>query len=110
MPAPPWQVAAGLDATIDGWLRSGYVKPCLAADCALAPTFGCSAPLPRSLHPGLARALADRGVTELYAHQAEAFDLASSGRHFVVATPTASGKSLCFHLPILHALAHDRDA
>jgi DEAD/DEAH box helicase domain-containing protein len=110
MPAPPWQVAAGLDATVDGWLRSGYVKPCLAADCALAPAFGCSAPLPRSLHPGLARALADRGVTELYAHQAEAFELASSGRHFVVATPTASGKSLCFHLPILQALAHDRDA
>ena len=110
MPAPPWQVAAGLDATIAGWLRSGYVKPCLAADRALAPSSARLAPLPPSLHEGLARALADRGVTELYAHQAEAFDLASSGRHFVVATPTASGKSLCFHLPILHALAHDQGA
>jgi len=110
MPAPPWQVAAGLDATIEGWLRSGYVKPCLAADRALAPASGRLAPLPPSLHEGLGRALSDRGVTELYAHQAEAFNLASSGRHFVVATPTASGKSLCFHLPILHALARDPGA
>src|SRR5689334_4786265 len=110
MPAPPWQVAAGLDATIQGWLRSGYVKPCLAADRAVPPSKGRPSPLPRSLHAGLARALAERGVTELYAHQAEAFELASSGKHFVVATPTASGKSLCFHLPVLQALAHDPDA
>jgi DEAD/DEAH box helicase domain-containing protein len=110
MPAPPWHVAAGLQATVEGWLRSGYVKPCLAADRAFDPSQGRSLPLPPSLHPGLARALGDRGVTELYAHQAEAFDLALSGRHFVVATPTASGKSLCFHLPILQTLAHDRDA
>jgi DEAD/DEAH box helicase domain-containing protein len=110
MPAPPWHVAAGLDATVQGWLRSGYIKPCLAADRALAPSVGRLSPLPRSLDEGLARALAERGVTELYAHQAEAFELATSGKHFVVATPTASGKSLCFHLPILHTLAHDRDA
>jgi DEAD/DEAH box helicase domain-containing protein len=82
----------------------------LAADRAFAPTSGRSAALPRSLHEGLARALVERGVTELFAHQAEAFELASARRHFVVATPTASGKSLCFHLPILQALAQDRDA
>jgi DEAD/DEAH box helicase domain-containing protein len=110
MPAPPWHVASGLEATIEGWLRSGYVKPCLAADRAIAPSTGRAAPLPPTLHEGLARALAERGMTELYTHQAEAFELASSGRHFVVATPTASGKSLCFHLPILQALARDRDA
>jgi DEAD/DEAH box helicase domain-containing protein len=110
MPAPPWHVASGLDATIQGWLRSGYVKPCLAADRAVAPSVGRLSPLPPSLHEGLARALAERGMTELYAHQAEAFDLASAGKHFVVATPTASGKSLCFHLPILQALASDPDA
>ncbi|MET0591787.1 MAG: DEAD/DEAH box helicase [Polyangiaceae bacterium] len=110
MPAPPWHVAAGIDATVDGWLRSGYVRPCLAADRAFAPTDGRAVPLPASLHPGLARALGERGVTELYAHQAEAYELALARRHFVVATPTASGKSLCFHLPILQTLAHDRDA
>src|SRR6185503_5155893 len=110
MPAPPWHVAAGLDATIAGWLRSGYVKPCLAADRAVPASAGQTAALPPMLHEGLGRALAERGVTKLYAHQAEAFDLALAGKHFVVATPTASGKSLCFHLPILQTLAHDRDA
>ena len=110
MPAPPWQIRAGLDATIEGWLRSGYVEPCLAADRAIPSSAGRLAPLPRSLHQGLAQALTDRGVTKLYAHQAEAFDLALSGKHFVVATPTASGKSLCFHLPILQTLADDPEA
>jgi DEAD/DEAH box helicase domain-containing protein len=110
MPAPPWHVAAGLEATVQSWLRSGYVKPCLAADRAVPPAIGRFSTLRSELHAGLARALAERGVTELYAHQAEAFHLASSGTHFVVATPTASGKSLCFHLPVLQTLAHDRDA
>jgi DEAD/DEAH box helicase domain-containing protein len=110
MPKPPWHIAAGLDATVEDWLRSGYVRPCLAADRAYASSTARTAPLPQSLHPGLARALGEQGVTELYAHQAEAYDLALAGRHFVVATPTASGKSLCFHLPILQTLARDRDA
>ncbi|MGB5415726.1 MAG: DEAD/DEAH box helicase, partial [Polyangiales bacterium] len=51
-----------------------------------------------------------RGIRELYSHQARAFELASQGKHLVVATPTASGKSLCYNLPILQALASDPSA
>src|SRR5439155_10794644 len=45
----------------------------------------------------------------LWDHQARAFGAARAGKHVVVATPTASGKSLCFHLPVLQALAEKKD-
>ncbi len=110
MPNPPWQTPSGIDATVAGWLASGYVKPCLAADRGYQAVRGRSSPLPALLGERLRGALAARGVTELYEHQALAFDLAMSGRHFVVATPTASGKSLCFHLPVLETLSRDPEA
>jgi DEAD/DEAH box helicase domain-containing protein len=66
--------------------------------------------LPEALAPGVRHALGLRGIHELYAHQARAFDLARNGTHLVVATPTASGKSLCYNLPILQALCDDPTA
>ncbi|MCB1791543.1 MAG: DEAD/DEAH box helicase, partial [Gammaproteobacteria bacterium] len=61
--------------------------------------------LPDDLLPPLRRALAARGVTRLYTHQAEAWQLAQARRHFVVVTPTASGKTLCYNLPVLQTIA-----
>jgi DEAD/DEAH box helicase domain-containing protein len=55
------------------------------------------------------RALESRGVNHLYKHQAEAFEATRRGEHVVIATPTASGKSLCFHLPVLDAMQSDPD-
>ncbi|MGB5284705.1 MAG: DEAD/DEAH box helicase, partial [Polyangiales bacterium] len=66
--------------------------------------------MPRGLAPALLKALQQRGICELYSHQARAFELASQGKHLVVATPTASGKSLCYNLPILQSLASDPSA
>src|SRR5262249_46613404 len=62
------------------------------------------------LDPRLQRALERRGIRELYSHQARAIGAALSGQHVVTATPTASGKSLCLHLPVLDALAKDPTA
>jgi DEAD/DEAH box helicase domain-containing protein len=62
------------------------------------------APLPDDLRPELARALAARGVERLYAHQADAYNAVRRGRHLVVVTPTASGKTLCYNLPVLQRL------
>lgn len=56
--------------------------------------------LPQSLHPRLAEALERLGVHRLYPHQARALDLLGKGRHVVISTGTASGKSLCYHLPV----------
>ena len=65
------------------------------------------APFPHWLHPALAQALQTRGILELYIHQAEAANLLHQGKHVVLATSTASGKSLAYHLPVLDALLRD---
>jgi DEAD/DEAH box helicase domain-containing protein len=65
------------------------------------------APLPEALHPRVRDALAAQGVDALYAHQAEAWEAAARGEHFVVTTGTASGKTLAFNLPVLDALARE---
>jgi DEAD/DEAH box helicase domain-containing protein len=110
MPLPPWSGARGVDAVVDGWLASRYVKPCLNADRTLNGREGTTEPFPAGLARELAGALEKRGIQQLYTHQAAAFRAARAGRSFVVATPTASGKSLCFHLPVAQALLEDRDA
>ncbi|MBS1695808.1 MAG: DEAD/DEAH box helicase [Actinobacteria bacterium] len=62
---------------------------------------------PSWARPDVVQAFADRGVTAPWSHQAIAADLAHDGRHVVLSTGTASGKSLAYQLPILSALADD---
>ena len=69
---------------------------------------GRYAALPDELDARLKTALAGRGVTRLYSHQREAWDTVRAGRHTVVVTPTASGKTLCYNLPVLHAALNDK--
>ncbi len=61
------------------------------------------ASFPAALAPELAAALKHRGIDKLYSHQKEAFERYDAGKDFVVTTPTASGKTLCYLLPILQA-------
>ena len=62
--------------------------------------------IPRSLAPGLRDALRAAGIDSLYSHQVEAVEAAGSGS-VIVTSGTASGKSLCFNLPVLDGLARD---
>ena len=58
-----------------------------------------------SLHPALQRQLSQtQGIDRLFTHQAEAVNAALSGRHVIVVTGTASGKTLCYNLPVLEAI------
>ncbi|MEK7848185.1 MAG: DEAD/DEAH box helicase, partial [Chloroflexota bacterium] len=57
-----------------------------------------------SLHPRLEAALRQRGWWPLYCHQATALDALAQGQNVVVATGTASGKTLCYNLPVVDAL------
>ncbi|HUR32995.1 MAG TPA: DEAD/DEAH box helicase [Vicinamibacterales bacterium] len=65
------------------------------------------APFPEALDDRLKQALGSRGITQLYTHQAEVIGHALAGRHAVVITPTASGKTLCYNAPVLHSILQD---
>ena len=68
------------------------------------------AEFPDTLALSLQKALATRGIDRLYTHQAEAFSHAAAGRNVVIVTPTASGKTLCYNLPVLNGLLADPNA
>ena len=68
------------------------------------------APFPQFLPERLVEILRAREIDSLYSHQAAACELAREGKNFVVVTPTASGKTLCYNLPILSALLEDPEA
>jgi DEAD/DEAH box helicase domain-containing protein len=68
---------------------------------------GDYAEIPEAVVPVLRRMLEARGIPRLYTHQAEAFRLCVEGKNVVVVTPTASGKTLCYNLPILQRLVED---
>jgi DEAD/DEAH box helicase domain-containing protein len=65
------------------------------------------APFPPGLDPRLAAALRAQSIEQLYVHQARAVEAALSGENVVLATATASGKTLAYNLPVLHALLAD---
>ena len=65
------------------------------------------APFPDGLDHRLTRALRMRGIEQLYTHQAESIAHALAGRHAVIVTPTASGKTLCYNAPVLQSILTD---
>ena len=65
------------------------------------PIFG---PFPEKLDPRLLDALQSRGIKQLYSHQSESIQSILSGKNTAVVTPTASGKTLCYNLPVLDSI------
>jgi len=111
VPKPaPWARETGVDVVIERWLGARAVIECFAADRSVAPSEAEYGALPEGLDPRIVGALARRGIDRLYSHQRRAVLAALGGSHVITATPTASGKSLCLHLPVLDALAKDPSA
>ena len=65
---------------------------------------------PDTLNPKLREVLTRRGIARPYTHQAEAFTHIAAGTNAVIVTPTASGKTLCYNLPVLNHLITDPSA
>jgi DEAD/DEAH box helicase domain-containing protein len=89
---------AGRPDAPDGWVTAIRTIP--ARDASYAEW-------PGSLDPRLQQALAARGLSQLYTHQAAAVEHALHGRNVVVTTPTASGKTLCYNAPVLSTILAD---
>ncbi|WP_020616312.1 DEAD/DEAH box helicase [Paenibacillus daejeonensis] len=75
----------------------------------IPPRDARTAPLPADLDPRLAAALQKRGIGELFTHQRDAYAAVRAGSHVVAVTPTASGKTMCYNLPVLQSLL-ERDS
>jgi DEAD/DEAH box helicase domain-containing protein len=79
----------------------------ITAELVIPARDGAYADFPRELDPRIATALRGRGVERLYTHQRTAWDRVRAGRDIVVVTPTASGKTLCYNLPVLQDVISD---
>lgn len=82
-------------------VRAIHHQPAVSATCV---------PLPEDISPVLRDVLGKRGIEKLYSHQADAFNTVSQGKSLVMVTPTASGKTLCYNLPVLDLLMRDPGA
>ncbi len=106
----PWQRPEGLPAVLSRWENDRGLWRNFALNDVVPAREAQEVALPEELHPSLVGALRTRGVERLYTHQARAFALGRARKDVVIATPTASGKSLCFHLPVVDALAREPEA
>jgi len=68
------------------------------------------ADFPAWTHVDLRAAYLGKGIRQLYSHQAAAAEAVHAGKNIVVVTPTASGKTLCYNLPILNAILESSDS
>jgi DEAD/DEAH box helicase domain-containing protein len=84
--------------TPDGWVTAVRRLPAKSANYA---------PFPDGVDPLVREILGDRGIEQLYTHQAAAIAHALAGRNVVITTPTASGKTLCYNAPVLSAILRD---
>lgn len=90
--------------------RDEDLGPCVVAHRIADADPAGPAEVPRGLHATLVGALASQGVDSLYRHQAAAIEVALAGGDVAIATGTASGKSLCYHLPVLDRRLRDPEA
>jgi DEAD/DEAH box helicase domain-containing protein len=65
--------------------------------------------IPSWVHTQVREALAKRRIPQLYSHQYDAVNAVHEGRNVMVVTPTASGKTLCYNLPVLDAICKDEN-
>jgi len=101
---------SSVDQAVDAFLADPSLEPLIAAHRVLEPLPPRHAPWPDGIDPRLVAALHGRGVEALYTHQARAVAEVRAGRNVCVVTPTASGKTLCYNLPVLDAVARDGTA
>jgi DEAD/DEAH box helicase domain-containing protein len=95
-----------IDEVLARWRGSAVARQ-LTADQRFAAAPAQTCPLPAWLEPRLADGLRRRGIAALYDHQAASCEATRRGRDVVVATPTASGKTLCYNVPVFQELLAD---
>ena len=95
---------------LESILSSPEFAPNIVVNKMLPAFEGSFVPFPKDLDDRIAAALRHRGITQIYTHQGEVWEQVQQGRNTVVVTPTASGKTLCYNLPVLDKLLRDEKA
>ncbi|MFH1435287.1 MAG: DEAD/DEAH box helicase [Pseudomonadota bacterium] len=90
-------------------LEDESLAPLLAASIEIEPAEAVCRELGPAVPAGVARGLESLGIGSLYSHQRQSLDAVAAGKNVVVATPAASGKSLCYILPVIADLHRDPD-
>ena len=91
-------------------VRGATSEPTLTALRHFPAQSGRYADFPEDIDPRLREVFKKRGIERLYMHQRAAYDAARRGLDTVVVTPTASGKTLCYNLPVLDTILKEPDA
>jgi DEAD/DEAH box helicase domain-containing protein len=95
---------------LDGLRKDPAFMRCVTAWERLPARLARTAPWPEGLDARLIAAVQGQGIEQPYVHQAQAIEAALAGEHVVLATSTASGKTLAYNLPVLNALLNDPGA
>ncbi|MCI5846098.1 MAG: DEAD/DEAH box helicase [Clostridiales bacterium] len=99
-----------IDQLIGSLKNDRSFMDCVTHWRTLPATEGRYEPLPEEMDERLKRILRQRGIHRLYCHQAECCRLSRQKKDYVVVTPTASGKTLCYNLPVVSAILQNPDA
>src|SRR5512143_276506 len=99
-----------LTSLLDYWKHDPQTAPNLVAWRTLPARPASTGPLPADLPIAIRQTLIASGIHSLYSHQLEAWRLARLGENLILATGTASGKTLAYNLPVLAALLEDPQA
>lgn len=99
-----------IDELLNEWKHDAELMENIVHWQTLEGQVASYAPFPNEMHPSIVKALHARGIKQLYTHQREAFDLAMQRQSFTAITPTASGKSYCYHLPVLQRILENSSA
>ena len=99
-----------IEQLLDSLKRDKSFMECVTNWQVLPASQGHYAPFPEEMDERLRDVLRKRGIQELYTHQAACWQAAREEKDFVVVTPTASGKTMCYNLPVLSAILQNPDA
>jgi len=97
----------GIRKVLDNLLEHPRTGPCVTHHVTIEGTAARYEEFPDWIHPTLRGALENTGVKQLYRHQRLAVDAVRRGEDLCVVTPTASGKTLCYNLPVLQRILED---
>ena len=99
-----------LQQLLDHWKQDEKTAPNFSAWKTTPPRAAQTHPFPTDLPAQLRETLSTRGIGHLYSHQLSAWTNTRAGKNIILATSTASGKTLAYNLPVLAAMIQNPDA